>query len=87
MNHYSACVSYTTVCKYLKQLTQKARYLDVVREGLWQSVYDNLSYLLSIQHEREGRYTLLHTLQTQGRIFHNYHSVPGKCPWVLKYNV
>ena len=75
MNHYGTCVSYTTVWKHLKQLTQEARYLylEVVREGHWQWVYDNLNYLLSIRHEREGRYTLLlHTSQMQGRIFHNY---------------
>ena len=71
MNHYGACVSYTTAWKYLKQLTQEARYLEVVREGHWQWVYDNLNYLLSIRHEREGRYTL-HTSQMQSRIFHNY---------------
>ena len=62
MNHYGACVSYTTAWKYLKQLTQEARYLEVVREGHW--VYDNLNYLLSIRHEREGRYTLLYIILT-----------------------
>ena len=56
MNHYGACVSYTTAWKYLKQLTQEARYLDAVREGHWQWVYDNLNYLSSIRHEREGSY-------------------------------
>ena len=56
MNHYGACVSYTTAWKYLKQLTQEARYLDAVREGHWQWVYDDLNYLLSIWHEREGSY-------------------------------
>ena len=59
MNHYGACVSYTTAWKYLKQLTQEARYLEAVREGHWQWVYDNLNYLLSIRHEREGSYMYL----------------------------
>ena len=66
MNHYGACVSYTTAWKYLKQLTQEARYLEVVREGHWQWVYDNLNYLLSIRHEREGRV---------GTHYYTYHNI------------
>ena len=54
LNHCGVCVSYNTAWKYLKQLTQEARYLEVVRDGHWQWVYDNLNALQSVQHEREG---------------------------------
>ena len=53
------CVSYSGAWKYLKQLTTEARFLDVVRDGHWQWVYDNLNYLMHIRHERQGRYTTL----------------------------
>ena len=53
------CVSYMTAWKYLRQLTQEARYLDTVREGHWLWVYDNLNLLRSVRHEREG--TTMHT--------------------------
>ena len=59
LNHVGVCVSYSGVWKYLKQLTTEARFLDIVRDGHWQWVYDNLNYLQHIHHEHEGRYTIL----------------------------
>ena len=41
------CVSHMTAWKYLRQLTQEAKYLDVVRQGHWLWVYDNLNLLKS----------------------------------------
>ena len=61
------CVSHMTTWKYLRQLTQEAKYLDVVRQGHWLWVYDNLNLLKSIRHEQEGNHTscvIIHALYT-----------------------
>ena len=54
LNHSGVCVSYNTAWKYLKHLTQEAKYLEVVRDGHWLWVYDYLNALQSVRHEREG---------------------------------
>ena len=54
LNHTGICVSYTTAWKYLRQLTEEAKYLDKVRDGHWIWIYDNLNLLQSARHEREG---------------------------------
>jgi len=42
LNHAGVCMSY------------KARYLEVVREGHWIWVYDNVNIHQNVRHEREG---------------------------------
>lgn len=55
LNHAGLCVSYTSVWKYLKQLTAEARFLEIVREGHWLWVYDNLNLHQHVRHERQGK--------------------------------
>lgn len=38
----------------------EARYLDTVREGHWQWVYDNINMHQKVRHEREGSYNDVH---------------------------
>lgn len=54
MNHAGICVSYVTTWKYLKQLTDQARYTELVREGHWLWVFDNVNMHQKVRHEREG---------------------------------
>ena len=55
LNHAGLCVSYATVWKYLKQLTAEARFLEIVREGHWLWVFDNLNVQRHVHHERQGK--------------------------------
>ena len=53
-NHIGMCASYTTAWKYLKALTNEARYLETI-SGHWIWAYDNLNLKQHIRHEREGK--------------------------------
>ena len=54
LNHAGLCTSYTTAWKYLKQLTQESRYLEIIRDGYWLWIYDNLNLHQKVRHERQG---------------------------------
>ncbi len=54
LNHAGICVSHTTTWKYLKQLTQQSRYTELLREGHWIWVFDNLNIHQKVRHERDG---------------------------------
>lgn len=54
LNLAGLCVSYTSVWKYLSQLTTQAQFLDIIREGHWLWVFDNLNVHQCIRHERQG---------------------------------
>ena len=56
LNHAGLCTSYSTTWKYLKQLTQESRYLEIIREGYWLWVYDNLNLHQKVHHERQGKF-------------------------------
>ena len=58
------CASYTTAWKYLKALTNEARYLEMIRSGHWIWAYDNLNLKQHIRHEREGKSCTCHLLYT-----------------------
>ena len=64
------CTSYNTMWKYLKQLTNEARYLEMIRSGHWLWVYDNLNLMQSIRHEREGMY-IIQNCTTYEKLSHN----------------
>lgn len=55
LSHAGLRVSYTSVWKYIKQLTTEAKFLEIVREGNWLWVYDNLNVYQQKRHEQEGR--------------------------------
>ncbi len=63
LNHAGICTSYHTTWAYLRQLTTEAQYLDVVRDGHWQWVYDNINMYQRIRHERQGSLNHLVTSQ------------------------
>ena len=54
LNHAGISLSYTVTWDYLRQLTTEARYLECVRDGHWQWVYDNVNIRQAVRHEREG---------------------------------
>ena len=53
LNHAAITLSYTVTWDYLRQLTTEARYLECVRDGHWQWVYD-VNIRQAVQHEWEG---------------------------------
>ena len=40
----------------LNKLTTQARYMEVIRSGHWQWVFDNVNMHQRVRHEREGMY-------------------------------
>ena len=54
LNHAGVCVSYQTAWKYVQQLTAEAGYQEVVHNGHWQWVFDNVNMHQTVRHEREG---------------------------------
>ncbi len=54
LNYTGVCMSYHATWGYLRQLTTEAQYVDVVKEGHWQWVYDNINLHQRVRHEREG---------------------------------
>ena len=54
LNHAGLCTSYATAWKYLKQLTQESMYLEIIRQGCWLWIYDNLNLHQKVRHERQG---------------------------------
>ena len=51
------CLSYDATWQCLRQLTYEAGYLDMVRNGHWIWIYDNLNFNQTVRHERSGLYT------------------------------
>ena len=60
LNHAGISLSYTETLDYLRQLTTQARYLECVRDGHWQWVYENVNIRQAVRHEREGMTCLPH---------------------------
>ena len=60
LNHAGISLSYTVTWDYLRQLTTQARYLECVRDGHWQWVYDNVNIRQAVRHEQEGMTCLPH---------------------------
>ena len=54
LNHAGVCLSYDGTWQHLLKLTEKARYPEIVQEGHWIWMYDNLNFLQKIRHERSG---------------------------------
>ena len=79
LNHASVCVSYVSAWQYLRQLTTEAQYLEVVREGHWIWVYDNVNIHQKVRHEREGQYesTLCSFLYLFSILFGQLHKIWG----------
>ena len=51
LNQVGVCLLYTATWDYLLRLMSKAKYLQVVQDGHWQWVYENLQ---AVRHERQG---------------------------------
>ena len=54
LNHAGICLSYNAIWNYFRQLVRENRFLEVVKEGEWMWVYDNLNIHQRVRHERQG---------------------------------
>ena len=77
LNHAGVCTSYVTAWKYLKQLTQESMYLEIIREGCWLWIYDNLNLHQKIRHERLGTCNQQCALISTCTMYYMYVHVPG----------
>ena len=77
LNHAGLCTSNATAWKYLKQLTQESMYLEIIREGCWLWIYDNLNLHQKIRHERLGTCNEQCALISTCTMYYMYVHVPG----------
>ena len=88
LNHAGVCMSYSTTWNYLRQLTTQARYSDMVREGHWIWVYDNLNMHQRVRHERTGELvqgTSTHTgIMIMPKMCTIIHTCTCTCMYIIK---
>ena len=60
-NHCGVCLSYDATWKYLLKLSEKAQFPEIVGDGHWIWMYDNLNFQQKIRHEPSGN-TKVHVL-------------------------
>lgn len=51
LNHVGVCTSYSTTWNYLRRLVEESRIQEVVRQGHWIWVYDNLNKHQTVRHD------------------------------------
>ena len=54
LNHGGVCASYMCAWKYLRKLTEEARYHQLIQSGHWTWSFDNVNLQQKVKHEREG---------------------------------
>ena len=54
LNHAGVCMSYEATWQHIQQLIFEAGYADVVKQGSWIWIYDNLNLMRKVRHERSG---------------------------------
>ena len=64
LNHAGVCMSYEATWQHIQQLIFEAGYADVVKQGSWTWIYDNLNLMRKVRHERSGSYGLTIILHT-----------------------
>lgn len=54
LNNGGVCLSYDATWQILRRLIHEAGYLDMIREGHWLWIYDNLNFSRKVRRERSG---------------------------------
>ena len=65
------CLSYDATWQCLRQLIHEAGYLDMIREGHWIWIYDNLNFSQKVRHERSGLCARKNTYTWYNNIMHS----------------